>query len=108
MNAVLEVVLGLGFVFLLFSTVASAVVEWLSALLERRADTLHDALVSTLGAHLATELLAHPVIAGIRPGPPQRPPPHYLSPTAVALALATSPASPNLRRPKRTRLRASD
>jgi hypothetical protein len=88
MTAVLEVVLGLGFVFLLFSTVASAVVEWLSALLERRADTLHDALVSTLGAHLATELLAHPVIAGIRPGPPQRPPPHYLSPTAVALALA--------------------
>ncbi len=88
MNAVLEVVLGLGFVFLLFSTVASAVVEWLSALLERRADTLHDALVSTLGAHLATELLAHPVIAGIRPGPSQRPPPNYLSPTAVALALA--------------------
>jgi hypothetical protein len=98
MNAVLEVVLGLGFVFLLFSTVASAVVEWLSALFERRAETLHDALVSTLGAHLATELLAHPVIAGIRPGPTQRPPPHYLWPTAVALALADIARQPE--RPK--------
>jgi hypothetical protein len=88
MNAVLEVALGLLFVFLLFSIVASAVVEWLSALWDRRADMLHHALVSILGPYLTTELLAHPVIAGLRPGPATRRPPNYLPPGAVALALA--------------------
>jgi len=88
MNAVLEVALGLGFVFLLFSIVASAVVEWFSALWDRRADMLKDSLDSILGPHLASELLAHPVIAGLRPGPTTRRPPNYLPPRAVGLVLA--------------------
>ena len=88
MNAVLEVALGLGFVFLLFSIVASAVVEWLSALRDRRADMLRDSLVSILGPYLTTELLAHPVIAGLCPGPAIRRPPNYLTPRTVGLVLA--------------------
>jgi hypothetical protein len=87
MQAILEVALGLGFVFLLFSIVASAIVEWISALFERRAKTLRKALDATLGPDLTVALLDHPVIAGIRPGPSALRPPSYLPPEGVAVAL---------------------
>lgn len=87
MQAILEVALGLGFVFLLFSILASAMVEWISALFERRAKTLRQALDATLGPDLTVTLLEHPVIAGIRPGPSTLRPPSYLPPEGVALAL---------------------
>lgn len=93
MSAVLEVATGLGFVFLVFSVVASAVVEWASSLKERRATYLKDALIATLGPDLADELMKHPIVAGIsptvpNPSAPKVPRPHYLSPRSVALALA--------------------
>ena len=93
MGAVLEVAIGLGFVFLVFSVVASAVVEWASTLKERRATYLTDSLNATLGSHLTGELMKHPIVAGIPapsscPSAPKVPKPHYLSPQSVALALA--------------------
>jgi hypothetical protein len=93
MNAVLEVAIGLGFVFLVFSLVASSVVEWVSTLRERRATFLIYSLTATLGPRLTSELLKHPVIAGIPstslcPSAPRNTKPSYLSPRSVALALA--------------------
>jgi hypothetical protein len=99
MNAVLEIVIGLGFVFLIFSLMTSALVEWLSAFLDRRAQMLRDALGAILGDELARDVLLHPAITGLAPNDPIKRwasdtqmftarAPNYLSPPAVALALA--------------------
>lgn len=93
MTAVLEVAIGLGFVYLVFSLVASTIVEWTSAVLDRRAAFLKLALLRTLGSELTGELLRHPVISGIGAARPRSwrhslPEPSYLPPRAVALALA--------------------
>jgi hypothetical protein len=93
MTAVLEVAIGLGFVYLIFSLVASTLVEWGSAVGDRRASFLNLALNRSLGETLSGELLKHPVIKGL-PEETRRsvwsslPKPNYLPPKAVALALA--------------------
>lgn len=96
MNAVLEVAIGLGFVFLLFSSITSAIVEWISAVKDRRAKTLRAALTTALGATLTDALLGHPAIAGIPPSKGKRPAPTYLSPKTVALVLADLTAPPGV------------
>jgi hypothetical protein len=92
MTAVIEVALGLGFVFLTFSLIASTIVEWASALRDRRSRFLKDALRASLGADLAAEVLRHPIIDGLGGDAPGRwrsvPEASYLPPKAVALALA--------------------
>jgi hypothetical protein len=93
MTAVLDIAIGLGFVFLVFSLVASTIVEWGSAVRDRRARSLKLALRDILGAELTSELLGHPVIRGIAPPRPRSwrrslPEPSYLPRKAVALALA--------------------
>jgi hypothetical protein len=92
MTAVLEVAIGLGFVYLIFSLVASTIVEWTSAVGDRRAAFLKLALNRSLGETLTAELLEHPIIRGIAaPVKPSwwgsLPKPNYLPPRAVALAL---------------------
>jgi hypothetical protein len=93
MTAVLEVAIGLGFVYLIFSLVASTIVEWTSAIGDRRAAFLKLALNRSLGETLSADLLKHPVIQGIakeiKPSWwASLPKPNYLPPKAVALALA--------------------
>jgi hypothetical protein len=104
MNAIVEVAIGLGFVYLLFSALASSLTESVSALLDRRSKSLWRTLGLILGPDLRRKLLNHPAIAGIeldrdsddidaargtmRLWWPARTPPNYLSPRSVALALA--------------------
>jgi hypothetical protein len=82
----LDVAIGLGFLFLVFSTIASAIVEWLSAALERRHETMRKGLDVALGPKLAGCLLAHPLVKGLKGSGGA--PPSYLAPRSVALALA--------------------
>jgi|tagenome__1003787_1003787.scaffolds.fasta_scaffold20957868_2 hypothetical protein len=102
MNGILEVAIGLGFVYLLFSAITSSVVEWLSALSDRRAKNLWTSLNLILGPALRRTLLRHPAIGGIVLDPdsadpirrpywiwwPGRTPANYLAPRSVAIALA--------------------
>ena len=102
MNGVLEVAIGLGFVYLLFSAITSSVVEWMSATFDRRSKSLWSSLNLVLGDELRKTLLEHPAIGGIQldkdsADPVRRPywlwwpgrtPANYLSPRSVATALA--------------------
>ena len=100
MTVALEIAIGLGFVYLLFSAITSALVEWMAALSDRRSKNLRRSLNAMLGPDLRRKLLTHPAIAGIAvdesadpsEGPwlwwSGRTPPNYLAPRAVALALA--------------------
>ena len=102
MTGILEVAIGLGFVYLLFSAISSSVIEWLSAIGNRRSKMLWGSLNLILGPNLRQLLLRHPAIAGIELHAesddaasqpvltwwPGRTPPNYLSPKSVALALA--------------------
>ncbi len=102
MTGILEVAIGLGGVYLLFSAMTSSVVEWLSAAFDRRPKNLQRSLRLILGDDLRQRLLEHPAIGGIvadtsgkevlqrsfRFSWPRRTPPNYLSPKSVALALA--------------------
>jgi hypothetical protein len=89
MNAVLEVALGLGFVFLLFSIVASAVVEWFLRLWDRRAEHAQGILwIPSLAPTWPAN--CSPIRSLPASVPARRPvvPPNYLPPRAVGLALA--------------------
>jgi hypothetical protein len=100
MTAVLEVAIGLGFVYLIFSLVASTIVEWPSAVGDRRAAFLKLALTRSLGPALTAQLLKHEVIRGIAAEAKPSwwgslPKPNYLPPRAVALALGDIARQPN-------------
>lgn len=86
MNAItiLDVILGLGFVYLVFSLICSAVVEWMSAIFERRAKMLRRGVTELLGGTLAEALLAHPLVQGV--SKPKRAP-NYLVEATFARAL---------------------
>lgn len=102
MNGILEVAIGVGFVYLLFSAITSSLVEWMSATFDRRSKSLWHSLNLILGPDLRRTLLQHPAISGIRldnesADPVQRPywlwwpgrtPANYLAPRSVAIALA--------------------
>jgi hypothetical protein len=68
-SAILDVVIGLGFVFILVSTLCSAIREGLEAWLKTRANFLERGLREMLhdpqGSTLVTALFQHPLIAGL-------------------------------------------
>jgi hypothetical protein len=102
MNGILEVAIGLGFVYLLFSAITSSLVEWMAATFDRRSKSLWNSLNLIFGPDLRRTILAHPAIGGIRLDPysadpvqrpywmfwPGRTPANYISPRAIAIALA--------------------
>src|SRR4051812_26249740 len=102
MNGILEVAIGLGFVYLWFSAITSSLVERMSATFDRRSTSLWNPLNLIFGPELRSTILSHPAIGGIRldpysGDPVQRPywvfwlgrtPANYISPRAIAIALA--------------------
>jgi hypothetical protein len=64
---ILDVVLGLAFVYVLFSMMCSTVIEWLSAVLARRARLLKRGIEQALGRALAREFSQHALITGLGP-----------------------------------------
>ena len=120
MTGILEVAIGLGFVYLLFSAITSAVVEWMAAAFDRRSKYLRRSLNIMLGPDLRRRLLAHPAIGGIvlddsadtgKGGPwfwwRGRTPANYLAPRSVALALADIARNPEPADDRVTRLFSS-
>jgi hypothetical protein len=80
-SAILEVVIGLAFVYLLVSLVCSAVVEAVGAMLNNRGKTLEASLKLILGDK-ASEILAHPLIKSVVPNvkkPPHVDPDQFVS-----------------------------
>jgi hypothetical protein len=118
MSGILEVAIGLGGVYLLFSAITSSLVEWMSAAFDRRSKNLLLSLELILGRELRQRLLAHPAIGGIvadtssnelvqsgfRLWWPKRTPPNYLSPRSVALALADLARTPHATNDRLARL----
>jgi hypothetical protein len=71
-SAILEVVIGMAFVYLMFSVLCSALNEWLAGILKLRAETLRDGIKNLLSdpdaQHLAKDFFAHPLVKGLSPG----------------------------------------
>jgi len=71
-SAVLEVVIGMAFVYLLLSVLCSAVNEWIAGILKLRSETLRDGIKNLLNdpdaQNLAKDFIAHPLIKGLSPG----------------------------------------
>ncbi|HLN13414.1 MAG TPA: hypothetical protein VK587_09490 [bacterium] len=64
-SVVLEVAIGLAFLYLLLSTVCSAANEWLAGLLALRGSTLSAALRNLLDDSTVDAIYAHPLIQGL-------------------------------------------
>ncbi len=80
-SVILEVVIGLTFIYLLVSLVCSAVVEAVGAMFNRRGNTLEASLKLILGDK-ASEILAHPLIKSVVPSvtkPPHVDPEQFVS-----------------------------
>ena len=71
-SVVLEVAIGLAFLYLLLSTVCSAANEWLAGLLSLRGTTLSAALRNLLDDSTVDAIYAHPLVQGLSGG--NRPP----------------------------------
>lgn len=82
---ILDVILGLGFIYLVFSLICSTVIEWGSAIFQRRVRLLKRGITELLGQRLADELLVHPLVQGIKK--PKRAP-NYIADATFARALA--------------------
>jgi hypothetical protein len=83
-SPVLDVVLGLSFVFFLLSLIVTAVTETISWVMSRRAKHLEEGLRSMLGEDAKQSLLDHPLVqAGVKGNGK----PSYLSPRTFSLAL---------------------
>lgn len=87
-SAILDVVIGIAFVYLLVSLIASAVKEWISRLLKWRAETLQEGIRRLLDdpemTDLAKQLYDHPLIAGLSRGDGK---PSYIPARTFASAL---------------------
>ena len=71
MNAVtiLDIIVGLAFVYLILSVICSSLVEWWSAVTTRRARLLRVSIERLLGGEqLAARFNGHPLIAGLTKG----------------------------------------
>lgn len=86
-NSVLEVAIGLAFVFFLLSIIVSAVTEGISWLLGKRAKQLREGLTGMLGESFATKLLDHPLTKNDLGATAKGKDPSYLSPRNFSLAL---------------------
>jgi hypothetical protein len=82
---ILDVILGLGFIYLVFSLICSTIIEWSSAIFERRVKLLKRGITELLGQSLADALLVHPLVQGVRK--PKRAP-NYVADATFARALA--------------------
>jgi hypothetical protein len=65
-SVILEVVIGLAFIYFLVSLVCSAVVEVIGSLMDRRGKTLESSLKLILGDK-ASEILTHPLVNSLTP-----------------------------------------
>lgn len=83
--AILEVAIGLVFVYLLLSLICSAVNEWVAGKLRLRADTLQKGIAKLLQGELAAEVLKHPLINGVTENATRGP--SYIPPRLFATAL---------------------
>lgn len=74
-STMLEVVIGLVFVFILFSVICSALNEWTAGILKLRANTLRVGIQNLLndpaGEHLAKQFFNHPLFKGLTLGQKQ-------------------------------------
>ncbi len=84
---ILEVAVGLSFVYLLLALICTAVNETIAGITRRRADFLKKGIDSLLGddPDLKKKLFEHPLIASL--GPKKDAKPSYLSASKFALAL---------------------
>ena len=96
-SPVLEVAVGLAFIYLLLSVMCSAVQEWLGSLLERRPRALEQGIRALLddptGKGVAAAFFKHPIVESLLPKDKK---PSYISPqtfsTVVLDLLNTVPA----------------
>ncbi len=65
LGVVLEVAIGLTFVWVLLSLITSQLQDWIASWLKWRSDMLEESLKSMLGDPLATEFYSHPLIKGL-------------------------------------------
>jgi hypothetical protein len=66
--AMIGVVIGLAFVYLLLSLICSTIQEWIAAILRRRGATLHEGLLALLRDQTKVDALyAHPLIQSLMP-----------------------------------------
>src|SRR5579872_4849488 len=71
---VLDVVVGMAFVYSLLSLIASAIREAGENVINQRAAVLREGLDRLLGPEVAQDLLAHPVVGSLGPKPTHIPP----------------------------------
>ena len=68
-SAVLELIIGLTFVYLLLSLIVSALNEWIAGMLKLRAKTLREGIGALLEDHnfqnLAKDFYQHPLVTGL-------------------------------------------
>lgn len=95
-SEILDVAIGLIFIFLMLSLVVTAFNELVAAWLKRRSGTLWKGVVRLLGdEQFATAVYAHPLIASISQGPGQKP--SYIPSRTFVLAVLdglTKPGEP--------------
>ncbi|RIK44195.1 MAG: hypothetical protein DCC55_03125 [Chloroflexi bacterium] len=74
-SAILEVVIGVVFVYILFSVICSALNEWMAGILKLRSSTLRVGIQNLLndpaGEHLAKQFFNHPLFKGLTLGQSQ-------------------------------------
>ena len=83
-SSILDVVIGLAYVYLILSLIVSAANEMFTSVLRWRARTLKAGITELLDAELAGRFYAHPLIAKL--GAPRRDP-SYLPARTFSLAL---------------------
>src|SRR6187401_2812735 len=66
-SSIIDVAIGLVFVYLLLSLMVTASSEMIAAWLKRRHNNLWEGIVNLLGPHQADKLYEHPLIRGLSP-----------------------------------------
>jgi len=68
-SAILEVIIGLAFVYFLFSLITSALNEWIAGILQLRSKTLREGILNLLddpnAQGLAQDFFSHPLVRGL-------------------------------------------
>jgi hypothetical protein len=99
-STILETAIGLALIYALFSTICSAINEWIAATLASRARSLAAGIGQLLGTALRDQLYAHPLIRALlhpeRDANDPKALPNYIEPRTFARALLDllTPAGP--------------
>ncbi len=110
MGTLLDLAIGLVFVYVFFSMIASGITEWISRLFKLRAKVLANAIRQLLGSaasngQLAALLYSHPLIAGLAdksaPGPTYIPSSHFAL-ALMDLAVQCTPGADATSKPQIT------